>query len=248
MITSLASHIGEGFLTIDQSGRISFANQAAPAITGYSKDEMLGQAVEELFPSSVERDKEIHPITRALNTKETVFYQSKPLSNEIELIVIPTDYPDQPSAFEVHVMILLRNVSSTSQLEEGDPHTARMRLMGQLTMGIAHDFNNALTSIICNTQLVSEMVGRLSNDQAQGSGIVEQEWVRAPKYLDDITRVSRKAAGFIRTLLAYARQQQLAREPIDLNEAVSATIYVTRILFGERVSANFHAQQHLSLI
>ena len=248
MITSLASHIGEGFLTIDQSGRISFANQAAPAITGYSKDEMLGQAVEELFPSSVERDKEIHPITRALNTKETVFYQSKPLSNEIELIVIPTDYPDQPSAFEVHVMILLRNVSSTSELEEGDPHTARMRLMGQLTMGIAHDFNNALTSIICNTQLVSEMVGRLSNDQAQGSGIVEQEWARAPKYLDDIIRVSRKAAGFIRTLLAYARQQQLAREPIDLNEAVSDTMYVTRKLFGERVTTNFHAQQNLSLI
>ena len=120
--------------------------------------------------------------------------------------------------------------------------------MGQLTMGIAHDFNNALTSIICNTQLVGEIVDRLTDDQGQRSGIVAQEWARAPRYLDDITRVSRKAAGFIRTLLAYARQQQLAREPIDLNEAVSDTMYLTRKLFGERVTANFQAEQNLSLI
>src|SRR2546422_2759132 len=108
-------------------------------------------------------------------------------------------------------MILLRNLSTTSEAEEGDPHTARMRLMGQLTMGIAHDFNNALTSIICNTQLVGEIVDRLSEHLSQESETVAQEWARAPGYLDDITRVSRKAAGFIRTLLAYARQQQLAR-------------------------------------
>lgn len=248
MITSLASHLGEGLLTINQSGQISFVNEAAIAITGYTKDEMVGHVVEELFPPAVERDMEIHPITHALSVKETVSYQSKPRSKEIELVVIPTDYPGQPSAFDVHVLIILRNVSATSELEEGDPHTTRMRLMGQLTMGIAHDFNNALTSIICNTQLVGEIVDRLSDDQGQRSGSTEQEWARAPRYLDDITRVSRKAAGFIRTLLAYARQQQLAREAIDLNEAVSDTMYLTRKLFGERVTTNFQAERNLSLI
>jgi two-component system cell cycle sensor histidine kinase/response regulator CckA len=248
MITSLASHLGDGLLTINQSGRISFVNEAAIAITGYAKDELVGHVVEELFPPAVERDTETHPITHALSVKETVFYQSKPRSKEIDLIVIPTDYPGQPSAFDVPVLIILRNVSATSELEEGDPHTTRMRLLGQLTMGIAHDFNNALTSIICNTQLVGEIVDRLSDDQGQGSGIAEQEWGRAPRYLDDITRVSRKAAGFIRTLLAYARQQQLAREAIDLNEAVSDTMYLTRKLFGEKVTTNFQAERNLSLI
>jgi two-component system cell cycle sensor histidine kinase/response regulator CckA len=248
MITSLAGHLGDGLLTINQSGRISFVNEAAITITGYAKDEMVGQVVEELFPPAVQKDTEIHPITHALSVKETVSYQSKPRSKEIELIVIPPDYPGQPSAFDVHVLIILRNVSATSELEEGDPHTTRMRLMGQLTMGIAHDFNNALTSIICNTQLVGEIVDQLSDDQGQGSGIAEQEWARAPRYLDDITRVSRKAAGFIRTLLAYARQQQLAREAIDLNEAVSDTMYLTRKLFGERVTTNFQAERNLSLI
>jgi two-component system cell cycle sensor histidine kinase/response regulator CckA len=248
LITSLAAHLGDGLLTINQSGRISFVNEAATAITGYAKDEMVGQVVEELFPPVVERDGRFHPITRALKTKETVVYQSKPRWRDIDLIVIPTRYPVEATGLDVHVMIVLRNMIPKSELEEGAPHTARMRLMGQLTMGIAHDFNNALTSIICNTQLVGEIVDRLSDDQGQGSGIFAQEWARAPRYLDDITRVSRKAAGFIRTLLAYARQQQLAREPIDLNEAVSDTMYLTRRLFGERVTANFQPEQNLSLI
>jgi two-component system, cell cycle sensor histidine kinase and response regulator CckA len=248
MINSLAAHLADGLLTINQGRRISFVNESAAAITGYAKHEMVGQVAEELFPAAVQRDKESHPITRALNKKETVAYKSKPRSKEIDLIVIPIDYPDQPSSPDVHVMILIRNVSTASELDQDDPHTARMRLMGQLTMGIAHDFNNALTSIICNTQLVGEIVDRLSEDRSQESETVGQEWARAPGYLDDITRVSRKAAGFIRTLLAYARQQHLAREPIDLNEAVSDTMYLTRKFFGERVTATFKAEPALSLI
>ncbi|MGH9907852.1 MAG: ATP-binding protein, partial [Pyrinomonadaceae bacterium] len=248
LITSLAGHRGDGLLTISQSGRISFVNDSATAITGYAKDEMVGQAVEELFPPLVERDGKFHPITRALKTKETVVYQSKPRSKDIDLIVIPTGYPVKENGLDLHAMIVLRNMSAKSESNEDDPHTARMRLMGQLTMGIAHDFNNALTSIICNTQLVGEILDRLTDHQDHSSATIAQERARAPRYLEDITRVSRKAAAFIRALLAYARQQQLAREPIDLNEAVSDTMYLTRKLFGEQVTANFQAEQNLSLI
>jgi two-component system, cell cycle sensor histidine kinase and response regulator CckA len=246
-IASLANHLADGVLTVNKAGQIIFANESATAITGYAKSEILGQAIEELFPYDVERHAESHPIGKALKTKETVSFQSKPRSKQIELIVIPTPDPIEVSDLDGHIIIVLRNPTATSDSNEED-HTARMRLMGQLTMGIAHDFNNALTSIICNTQLVHEIVDRLSDDRGQESEIVAQEWARAPRYLDDITRVSRKAAGFIRTLLAYPRQQQLAREPIDLNEAVSDIMYLTRKLFGERVTANFHAEQNLSLI
>src|SRR5713226_1753393 len=248
LITSLAAHLADGLLTISQSGRISYVNDSAAAITGYAKDEMMGQAVEELFPPGVERDEEFHPITRALKTKETVVYQSKPRWKDIDLIVIPTRYPVEATGLDVRVMIVLRNMSPKTESHEDDPHTARMRLMGQLTMGIAHDFNNALTSIICNTQLVGEILDRLTDDHDHSSATIAQERARVPRYLDDITRVSRKAAAFIRALLAYARQQQLAREPIDLNEAVSDTMYLTRKLFGEQVTANFQAEQNLSLI
>src|SRR5713226_8801409 len=131
LITSLAAHLADGLLTISQSGRISYVNDSATRITGYAKDEMMGQAVEELFPPIVEKDGKFHPITRALRTKETVVYQSKPRWKDIDLIVIPTDCPVEANGLDLHVMIVLRNMTATSELEEGDPHTARMRLMGQ---------------------------------------------------------------------------------------------------------------------
>jgi len=154
LITSLAAHLGDGVLTIDHNGRISFANESAAAITGYAKDEMMGQSLGELFPPVIETDSEFHPLTRAQDTKESVAYRSKPLWKEIDLIVIPNDHWGEANGSDVHSLIVLRSVSAKNELAEDLSHTARMRLMGQLTMGIAHDFNNALTSIICNTQLV----------------------------------------------------------------------------------------------
>jgi two-component system, cell cycle sensor histidine kinase and response regulator CckA len=247
LLNSLAAHLRDGLLTIDQNRRITFVNESAATMSGYTKDEMIGQAVEELFPPLIETDSEFHPITRAQNTKEPVAYRSKPLWQEIDLNVIPNDHQGEPHGSDLHSMIVLRSVNAKNGSEEDDSHTARMRLMGQLTMGIAHDFNNALTSIICNTQLVGEIFGQLSHSQAQ-SPVVAGEWARAPRYLNDITRVSLKVAAFIRALLAYARQQQLAREPIDLNEAVTDTMYLTRKLLGEEVTTSFQAEENLSLI
>ena len=245
LITSLAAHLGDGVLTVDRNGWVSFANESAAAITGYAKDEMMGQSFAELFPPVIETDSEFDPITRAQNTKEPVAYRSKPLGKEIDLIVIPNDDQGEANGSDLRSLIVLRSVRAKNGLAEDLSHTTRMRLMGQLTMGIAHDFNNALTSIICNTQLVGEIFDQINRDQ---SLVVPEEWGRAPGYLDDIIRVSLKAAAFIRALLAYARQQQLAREPIDLNEAVADTMYLTRKLLGEEVTASFQAEENLSLI
>jgi len=246
-ITSLATHLKDGLLTINHAGLILFVNEPASAISGYQEDEIVGQPLAELFPA-VGSDGQSHPARLALQSRGTVTYSSKPRGKEIELTIIPVGHSVDASGPVVHAVIVLRGMSTASELVGDHPRAARMRLMGQLTMGIAHDFNNALTSIICNTQLVGEIFERLADANGQTPTLVARERARAHRYLDDITRVSRKAATFIRTLLAYARQQQLAREPIDLNEAVADTMYLTRKLLGERVVASFRAGKTLSLI
>ncbi len=248
LLTSLASHLGDGLLITADGGRIVFVNESAVAVSGYSQQEMLGQRVQELFPRYPERGDQIHFSERALPVRGTVTYQSKPRVNRIQVSIIPTDHSDELGQGAVTTIVILRKMIPTNISNQEDSLTARMRFMGQLTMGIAHDFNNALTSIICNTQLVSEIVEPPTDPCVQSPETIAQERARVARYLDDIGSVSRKAAAFIRALLAYARQQQLAREPIDLNEAVSDTMYLTRNLFSERVITSFHAEQDLSLI
>src|SRR6266536_716329 len=246
LITSLATHLKDGLLTINHDGRILFVNEPARAISGYQEDEIVGQPLAELFPG-VGEHQQSHLARLALLSKETVTYYSMPQGTTIELHIIPAENSVEASGRAMQAVVTLRFVSTANELVGDHPRAARMRLMGQLTMGIAHDFNNALTSIICNTQLVGEIFERLADVNGQPPALA-RERERAHRYLDDITRVSRKAATFIRTLLAYARQQQLAREPIDLNEAVADTMYLTRKLVGERVTTNFRAGKTLSLI
>jgi two-component system, cell cycle sensor histidine kinase and response regulator CckA len=248
LITSLATHLEDGLIMIDHTGHIIFVNESATAISGYPEEEIVGQPLAELFPPGFGKQGQSHPLGLPLQSRGTVTYHSKPLGKEIELTIIPVEHSVEASESPVHAVIVLRGKSAASESVGDDPQTARMRLMGQLTMGIAHDFNNALTSIICNTQLVGEIFEQLTHGNGQTTALVARERARAHRYLDDITRVSRKAATFIRTLLAYARQQQLAREPIDLNEAVADTVYLTRKLVGERVTTNFRPGNTLSLI
>jgi PAS domain S-box-containing protein len=247
LITGLAHHLSDGLITVNHSGRIIFVNESASAITGYAREEMLARRVEELFPPSVAAFEQTHPLARALETKQSVTYHSQRCEKRIELNVVPAAYLLERKGLAVSAIVLLRNVNAGNKSNENNSQVARMRLLGQLTMGIAHDFNNALTSIICNCQLVSEIFDRLTEGTKQSAAKYSTE-PSAVKYLDDITRVSRKAADFIRTLLAYARQQQLSREPIDLNEAVTDTLYLTRKLLGERVTATFQAEENLCLI
>ena len=87
-----------------------------------------------------------------------------------------------------------------------------MEAIGNLTGGMAHDFNNLLGVIIGNIDLLRD----LRKDD------------------DDVDELSREAlnaafrgADLTRRLLAFARQQPLRPQPVDVNELVSG---ITRLL------------------
>jgi len=50
-ITSLATHLKDGLLTINHAGLILFVNEPASAISGYQEHEIVGQLLAELFPA-----------------------------------------------------------------------------------------------------------------------------------------------------------------------------------------------------
>src|SRR5574341_194184 len=141
LLTLLATHLRDGLLTIDETEKISFANESASAITGYAVDEIVGQRVPDLLPPSLRTGEQNDCVTDALRSRETVTYQSQSRDKEIDVTIIRTDlFAD--THLPASAIVLLRDVSANTSHED-NPQTARMRFLGQLTMGIAHDFNNA---------------------------------------------------------------------------------------------------------
>jgi PAS domain S-box-containing protein len=89
----------------------------------------------------------------------------------------------------------------------------KMEAIGTLSGGIAHDFNNILGAIIGYTELAKMDLG-------ENPGISE--------HLDDVLAGARRAAELVKQILAFSRQQEQERKPIQLGEVVGEAMKLLR--------------------
>ncbi|HEV8679360.1 MAG TPA: response regulator, partial [Stellaceae bacterium] len=106
-------------------------------------------------------------------------------------------------------------------MEQQIRQTQKMEAMGQLTGGIAHDFNNLLGVIVANGDLLLEAV----------KGNAEQA-----ELTSEILSSALRGAELTHGLLAFARQQPLSLQTVDLNANLPRAIAILHRTLGEGVS------------
>lgn len=131
--------------------------------------------------------------------------------------------------FLVHVL----DTSIQRNLEVQFAQSQKMQAVGQLAGGIAHDFNNLLTAMIgfCDLLLLRHQVGD-------------------PSY-SDITQIKQnanRAAGLVRQLLAFSRQQTLRPELTDLTDVLAELSNLLRRLIGEAIQLKINHARDLWLV
>jgi PAS domain S-box-containing protein len=99
----------------------------------------------------------------------------------------------------------LRAEEERRKLELSVLQAQKLESLGVLAGGIAHDFNNLLTTILGSADLALNEVSPLSP---------------ARLYLDDIDRVSRRAADLCRQMLAYSGKGRFVIQALSLNDLV----------------------------
>ena len=113
---------------------------------------------------------------------------------------------------------IVYGVDTTKQreLEVHFAQSQKMQAVGQLAGGMAHDFNNVLTTIILSSDFL--LASHPAND---------------PSFKDimAIKQNASRAAGIVRQLLAFSRQQTLRPKVLSLTEVISDwSIWLSRIL------------------
>lgn len=102
----------------------------------------------------------------------------------------------------------MSDITAQHTLQEQLEQSERLRAVGELTGGVAHDFNNLLTVILGNAELLDEQL----RDQPE---------------LLPLVKVTRQAADrgteLTRHMLAFARRQPLAPQPINLRQLLEHT-------------------------
>lgn len=96
----------------------------------------------------------------------------------------------------------------------------KMESVGQLAGGVAHDFNNMLSVILGYTEIAMDQVDKSSSLFAD---------------LKEVHTAGLRSSDIVRQLLAFARQQTIAPQLLDLNTTVEGMLKMLQRLIGEDI-------------
>ena len=89
----------------------------------------------------------------------------------------------------------------------------KMEAVGTLAGGIAHDFNNILSAMVGYTELAKLL---MENDS------------QANSHLQKVLHAAHRAKELVRQILAFSRQSELERRPINLQSIVEEALHLLR--------------------
>jgi two-component system cell cycle sensor histidine kinase/response regulator CckA len=122
---------------------------------------------------------------------------------------------------ESRAILYMVDTSEQKALESQFNQAQKMQAIGQLAGGVAHDFNNLLQAIMGNCDLL------LMRHPAGDPSFAE---------INEVRQNSVRAAGLVRQLLAFSRQQTLQPRVLALSEMLTELMLLLRRLVGERIT------------
>ncbi|MEK1943739.1 MAG: response regulator [Pseudomonas sp.] len=130
-------------------------------------------------------------------------------------------------------MALHKQIQEREKVEATLRQMQRLEAVGQLTAGVAHDFNNLLTVILTSATFLQRDLER---------GVPAETSLRRVSH---IRTAGERGATLTAQLLAFARRQQLAPAPLDLNETLNNLHTLLKSTLGGRISVAIQAQSDL---
>jgi two-component system cell cycle sensor histidine kinase/response regulator CckA len=217
---------GETIVITGIDGTIQYCNPAFEKITGYSKEEAIGQNprvlksgkhspefYEQLWTTITQGQVWTgHMINRK---KDGALYEEEATISPIR------DGSGGISGF----VAVKRDVTERLQLERQFLQAQKLETVGRLAGGMAHDFNNLLTVINGYSDLLLQLL-------------------KAPDpltaYAEEIRKAGERAARLTKQLLAFSRKQVIEPRVLDLNTTIRESTAMLRRLIGEDIALTAH--------
>lgn len=234
---SLATAIEQTSETVvitDLKGTILYCNPAFEKITGYSKEEAIGQN-----PRVLKSGKHCSEFYERMWTtitqgkvwtghltnkkKDGSFYEEDATISPIR---------DASGALSGFVAVK-RDVTERLQLENQLRQAQKLESIGRLAGGVAHDFNNLLTVI--NGYSGFLLKGLMAGDPLRD-------------YANEIKTAGERAAGLTRQLLAFSRRQMIESKVFDLNALIRQSVPMLARLIGEDITLETALDDSLGLV
>lgn len=147
----LLEAIVEGIVTLDHRGRITFFSHGAERITGWRRDQVMGQTCDQVFKPT-ETDESFSQLIPVPGRRQKV---SVELRDGREAILAVTGAlllpPDEEDA---QVALVFRDVSEAEAVH---------RLLGRFLANVAHEFRTPLSALAASVELLLDQAPDLSD-------------------------------------------------------------------------------------
>lgn len=200
--------VTDGMITVNSQGIITSVNSMAEEMFAYTRQELIGQAIEILIPQHL---RETHCDIRGE-------YQANPYRREmgegLELSGIRKDGKKLPVEISLtpltmhgqqEILAEIQDISKRKSIEEKLRQSQKLEAVGQLTGGLAHDLNNILTAMMGFTELSKMAIGYDHNSF---------------KDLEEVSKAGDRAKELISKMLAFSSQQILEAQLLNINDVL----------------------------
>ncbi|KPC49659.1 hybrid sensor histidine kinase/response regulator [Amantichitinum ursilacus] len=234
------SVIDYGIYMLDIDGNVTNWNAGAERIKGYSEAEILGKHFSTFY---TDEDRAAGEPARGLRLareegrfeKEGWRVRKDGTRFQAHVVIDPIrdDNGDLVGYAKVTRDVTERRAAQEAleKAREALFQSQKLEALGQLTGGVAHDFNNLLMVVLSCMQLVRKRV-------VEDAGLV--------RLVDNAIHGARRGMALTERMLAFARKQDLVRQPVDLPALVRETGELLQRAVGNKISieTRFALQVH----
>ncbi len=233
-LATVVEQAAEDIIIVNTEGIIAYVNPAFERITGYTREEAVGQTP--AFLKSGKHDRAFYQdlwdtIIRGDVWTGRIINRRKDGSLIEEDTTISPVY-DRQGRITAYVS-LKRDVTDQVQMEVQLRQAQKMEAVGQLAGGVAHDFNNLLQVI-------------------QGYGDMALMYLQAGdrvrRYVEEIMKATGRASTLVRQLLTFSRRELFQPENLNFNDVIADLIKMLRRVIGEHIELEFHPAADLRMV
>jgi two-component system cell cycle sensor histidine kinase/response regulator CckA len=212
-------------IIMDRSGVMEYVNPEFEALTGYSRQEAIGQTLGILKSEqqAVEVYEEMWNTVLSGDVFRGIVMNRKKSGETLIIEKALTPLRDGNGQI-THFISTGRDITERRKLESELRQAQKMDAIGRLAGGVAHDFNNLL--------LVISAYAELTLDSLAPADPLRQN-------VSEIMTASRRAADLTRQLLAFGRKQMQSLQVLDLNTVIGEITTMLPRLIGEDIELLF---------
>ncbi len=221
-------------IAILEAGRHVFVNQKLLEILAHDKgEELIDKLLSLIFHPDNRKRVDWHSCLGEYCRRAPSRHEARGTARDGRPVYFEISATQTTCREGIAVIVFLRDITQRKQLERLLQRTQKMAVIGTLTGGITHDFNNILNAIIGHT---ARAIGQKDNPDA------------IHDHLDQVLSATKRAAQLVQQILAFCRQKDLERKPLEISPLINETIKMLRATLPSSIDIQYTIEEQGDMV